>query len=285
MVGQLVRTEKVAEKGSGPMGRRARDLGKVVWGFVVCAYFALAAGAPLLVPYEQAVAVDLRRALRGPGWDEWLGRDELGRRVDARIVWGARNSLAVAGFGVGLGGAVGVFLGSVAGYRRGSLLDRVVGTGMDVLLAVPRMLLALMVVALTGQSREGLMLAVGLSALPSFARLSRGVALRVAVQEYVVGAVAAGAGELRILLRHVLPNVVPVVIPYAALSLAHGVLVVTALGFLGLGSPPPAPEWGSMMSTGRTYLWTHPHLVVVPGVAVALFAVALSQLGDRLEGR
>lgn len=275
----------MAKRDAGPVRRRARDLWKVVWGFVVCAYFAAAAGAPLLVSYEQAVAVDLRRALRGPSWGEWLGRDELGRRVDARIIWGARNSLAVAGLGVGLGGAVGMLLGSVGGYRRGSLLDRVVGTVMDVLLAVPRMLLALMVVAMTGQSKEGLILAVGLSSLPSFARLSRGVAMRVAVQEYVVGAVAVGAGELRILLRYVLPNVVPVVIPYATLSLAHGVLVVTALGFLGLGSPPPAPEWGSMMSAGRTYLWVHPHLVVVPGVAVALFTLALSQLGDRLEGR
>lgn len=267
------------------MGARvvARVSGKVLWGLVACSYFVMAVSAPLVVPYRQAVEVDLSKALAGPSGDAWLGRDELGRPVHARIVWGSRNSLTVAGLGVLGGGILGVLLGSVAGYRRGGGLDAVLSVTVDVMLAVPRMLLALLVVACVGQSSQALTLAVALSSLPSFARLSRGVALGVGVQEYVVAAVALGAGETRILLRHVLPNVIPVVVPYGALSLANGVLVVTALGFLGLGVPPPTPEWGSMMSTARSYLWTHPHLTLIPGAAVALLTVSLSRLADLID--
>ncbi len=252
---------------------------------MVFLYLGMAALVPFLVPYEEAVRVDLARALEPPGGREWLGRDELGRSLGTRLMWGARSTLTVVIAGVGAGGLVGVTLGMASGLHHGGPADAVITAVVDALLALPRLLVALLVVGLVGQSFQALIVAVAFSSFPSFARLARGATLVVQQREFIMAAVALGATRGRILIRHILPNVLDVLLPYASLSLSTAVLVVAALGFLGLGPPPPAPEWGSMLSTARSYLWEHPHLLVVPASAVALLAVSLSLLSDQLAGK
>jgi peptide/nickel transport system permease protein len=268
----------------GTLARFGAGLGGWAWGLVVLVYLGAAVAAPLLVPYEQAVRVDLRRALEPPGPGEWLGRDELGRSMAARLIWGARSTLTVVTLGVGAGGVVGVALGMVSGLHHGGRFDAAATTLVDAILALPRLLVALLVVGLVGQSTQALVVAVGVASFPSFARLARGATLAVRQREFIVAAVALGATSVRILIRHVLPNVLDVLLPYTSLSLSTGILVVAALGFLGLGPPPPAPEWGSMLSSARSYLWEHPHLLVVPGCAVAVLTVSLSLLSDQFAG-
>lgn len=283
----MVVAEKVRGRGAVP----ARGLPRVgrsgwgIWAAIVGAYVAAAVFAPVFAAYEEAVRVDLRQALSGPRPGEWLGRDELGRPVAARVLWGARSSLTIAVAGVGLGAVTGTSLGMLSGLRQGTAVDGAITTAVDALLALPRILLALLVVAFLGQNKVALTVAVALSAFPGFARLARGATLRLTGQEFVYAALALGAGHIRILHKHIFPNILEVLLPYASLSLSNAILVIAALGFLGLGPPPPEPEWGGMLSTARTYLWAHPHLLVVPGTAVALLAVSLSVLSDNLMAR
>jgi ABC-type dipeptide/oligopeptide/nickel transport system permease subunit len=184
-----------------------------------------------------------------------------------------------------MGGGVGTAVGIWLGYRRGTWLDMVASGMVDALLAMPRMLLALVVIAVAGQNAGGLGGAVALSSLPMFARLARSTAMGVAQREYVTASIAIGAGELHVLRRHVWPNVLPILSSYGSLSLANAILVVTAVGFLGLGYPPPAPEWGSMMSSARSYLWSHPHLTLVPATVVTALTLSLARLADLGLGR
>jgi peptide/nickel transport system permease protein len=211
-----------------------------------------------------------------------LGTDQLGRDILARIVAGSRVTLAVAGAAVILGGIVGTLLGLVAGYF-GGLLDRVLMRLADIQLAVPLMLLALMVIAALGPSLQNLVMVLALVSWVRYARIVRGQVLAVREREFVQSARAIGASAPRIILRHILPNVLTPAIVVATLELARVIVLEAGLSFLGLGVQPPFPSWGRMLAEGRTYISSAWWIITFPGLALMLTVLAVNLLGDWLR--
>lgn len=240
--------------------------------------------APWLAPHpaDALGAVHPERKLQPPGPGHWLGTDELGRDLLSRILFGARLSLLAAALAVGLALLLGVPLGLLAGYA-GGRADLWLTRLTDVVLGFPPLLLAVALAAAFGPSLVNAMVATALAWWPWYARIVRAEAAALRVRPFVEGARAAGASDLRILLRHVLPNALPPVIVQASLDVGSVILTAAALGFLGLGAQPPQPEWGLMVSTGRTYLLTHPWVAVAPGLAIFVTALAFNLLGDGLR--
>jgi peptide/nickel transport system permease protein len=242
---------------------------------------AASAGAGLLCA-DDPHAIDLERRLQGPGRAGVLGADVLGRDVLSRLLHGGRISLGISLAVVGLSCSVGVLLGVPAGLRGGwpdALLMRVV----DLLLAFPGILLALVLMALLGPGLGTLILALSATGWVSFARLSRALALKVGCEVYTEAARALGASRLRLVLRHVLPNIAGPVLVQATLGMAGVMLAESSLSFLGLGLPEPLASWGGMLGEGRAQLFEAPHLTLVPGLAIALSVVAFNTLGDALR--
>jgi peptide/nickel transport system permease protein len=240
-----------------------------------------AAGAPLLSPHDPTHQ-DLEQVLRPPSVEHPLGTDHLGRDILARILHGARLSLFIGVLAVALGGAVGIPLGVLSGYY-GGLVDLLVQRAVDVLLAFPTFLLALTLVALLGVGLGNVIVAVGVSAVPRFARLVRSSVLSIREQTYVEAARALGLPDWAVLLRHVLPNALTPVIVQASLGVGLAILVAAGLGFLGLGVQPPTPEWGAMLGEGRQYIFHSPYAATFPGLAIFLTVMAFNLLGDGLR--
>lgn len=211
-----------------------------------------------------------------------LGTDELGRDVLARIVYGSRITLTIALIAVLLGGAVGVLFGIVAGYL-GGVVDRVLMRVVDIQLALPLMLLALLVVAAFGPSTENLILVLALTSWVRYARIIRGQALALREREFVLSARAIGAGAWRIMWRHLLPNVLTPALVVATLELARVIIMDAALSFLGLGVQPPHPSWGRMLADGRVYISTAWWVVTFPGLAILFTVLSVNLLGDWLR--
>jgi peptide/nickel transport system permease protein len=245
---------------------------------VVLVVIALA--APLLAPHDPN-AQDTSRRLEAPSKDHALGLDDLGRDVLSRIIWGARVSLRVGFSVVLIASIVGVTLGAIAGYF-GGWADVAVMRLCDILLAFPGILLAIALVAVLGPSLNNVILALATTAWVGYARLTRGQVLKVREMEYVTAAKALGARSPRVILKHVLPNVINPVIVLATLGLAGTILSEAALSFLGLGVQPPTPSWGAMLTSGRNYLELASHLAVYPGLAIMLAVMGLNFLGDGL---
>jgi peptide/nickel transport system permease protein len=240
----------------------------------------VALAAPLLAPYDPSVQ-DTSRRLEGPSSDHLLGLDDLGRDVLSRVIYGARVSLRV-GFSVVLIASVtGILLGAIAGYFGGKI-DTVIMRLSDILLAFPGILLAIALVAVLGPSLNNVILALAVIGWVGYARLVRGQVLKVREMEFVTAAKALGAKSHRIILRHVLPNVLNPVIVMATLGLAGAILAEAALSFLGLGVQPPTPSWGAMLTSGRLYLGLANHLAIFPGIAIMLAVMGLNFLGDGL---
>ncbi|HEU4522930.1 MAG TPA: nickel transporter permease [Thermoanaerobaculia bacterium] len=240
----------------------------------------IALAAPLISPadpFEQ----DTARRLEAPSKDHPLGLDDLGRDVLARIVWGARVSLRVGFSVVILASIIGVTLGAISGYF-GGLIDVAVMRICDILLAFPGILLAIALVAVLGPSLNNVILALATIGWVGYARLVRGQVLKVREMEYVTAAKALGARSPRVIIRHVLPNVINPVIVMATLGLAGAILSEAALSFLGLGVQPPTPSWGAMLTAGRRYLGLANHLAIFPGAAIMLAVMGLNFLGDGL---
>ncbi|MDR7275746.1 ABC transporter permease [Catenuloplanes atrovinosus] len=237
---------------------------------------ALGAGDPL--------AADPAHALLPPGPAHWFGTDQLGRDVFDRVVHGARHSLTIAVAAIGIAVTGGVLLGLLAGLTH-RWADEALTRSFDALAAFPMLLLALLFIALAGTGTPSLMIAIGIATLPHYARVVRAQTLQVRRAGYVAQAVAFGAGRTRIVLRHVLPNVLGPVPVVAVIGLGEAVLAASGLGFLGMGPQPPSPEWGAMLAEGRNYLavawWTG----ILPGVAVTLTVIALTVTGRRLQAR
>ena len=250
---------------------------------VVLAVFALAAVfAPWIAPHDPA-AIDLNARLLPPGHAHLLGTDELGRDIFSRIVFGARVSLTVAVTVVGLSLVAGLLVGSVAGFY-GGWQDTVLNIYvMNAFMAVPGILLAIAFVAFLGPGLRNVILALTISGWVSYARLVRAQVMATRDREYVDAARVLGAADVRILLRHILPNIVQPVIVQAAIGMAAAVLAEATLSFLGLGIPPPAPSWGSMLNDARAHLFDSPHMVAAPAAAVMLCVLAFSFLGDALR--
>jgi peptide/nickel transport system permease protein len=245
---------------------------------VVAVILLSAVFAPWIAPYDPQ-RQDLEQALQGPSFVHPLGTDEFGRDLFSRIVFGSRWTLAV-GFGsVLVGGITGILAGACAGYY-GGIADSVLMRSLDVLMAFPGILLALTVMALLGTGLWHLVLAVGVYTVPVFARITRSLVLSLRAQDFVEAARALGCRDVRILVRHILPNSAHAIIVTATLTTATSILVAASLSFLGIGVPAGTPEWGAMVSSGRGYMTVAPHLIVFPGAAVAFLAIGLNWIGD-----
>jgi peptide/nickel transport system permease protein len=242
---------------------------------------AVALLAPLIAPYDP-LAQDILQRLKGPSAAHWLGTDQLGRDVLSRIIHGLRSSLAISAgavFVAFLGGSV---LGLLAAYYRG-WTERIIMRLMDVLFAFPVMLLAIGVIAVMGPGALPTAAAIAIVYTPIFARLLRGPALVVAESDFVLSARSIGASDLRIILHHILPNLVSVILVQFSLLLSSAILVEASLSFLGLGTQPPTPSLGMMLSEGRNFLFLAPWAAIFSGVAILIVAFALNLFGDALR--
>ncbi len=272
-------------RGSGAVRRWWRDQPLAVIGVVLLAGFAVAAVlAPWLAPADPAQIALGERLLR-PGPGHWFGTDELGRDILSRIVYGARVSLTVAVSVVGLSLAVGLVAGSAAGFY-GGWTDTVLNVYLtNAFLALPGILLAIAFVAFVGPGLGNVVLALALSGWVNYARLVRAQVMAVREREFVEAARALGASDLRILCRHILPNIMQPVIVQGAIGMAGAVLAEATLSFLGLGVPAPTPSWGAMLNDARSHLFDAPHLLVFPAAAVMLMVLGFNFLGDALRDR
>jgi len=269
-------------------GRPAVLLGRLLRGhlakvglLVIATLVVAAVLAPALAPYDPTEQ-RLERMLQPPGGQHLLGTDDLGRDILSRVLYGARVSLLVGVLAVGISLLAGVSLGLVAGYR-GGWVDDVTMRVMDGLLAFPALVLALAITAALGPSLRNAMIALGIVGIPGFARLVRGQVLSLRAQEYVEAARAAGLADGRIVVRHILPGTLAPIIVHASLRVAFAVLAEAGLSFLGLGTQPPTPSWGSMLNTGREYLEMAPWLSVAPGAAIFVTTLSFNFLGDGLR--
>jgi peptide/nickel transport system permease protein len=265
-------------------GRRRLATPSAAAGVVlIAAVLLVAALAPWLAgrdPLEQ----DLAEFVQPPSAARWFGTDELGRDVWSRVLTAARADLTLVVLGIGLAAALALPLGLVAGYFRGPL-DRAITALSDAALTFPSLVLAVVLVSLFGAGLGGVVAAVGLTTAPALLRLIRALVLQTAALDFVDAARALGAGHAGILTRHVVPAILGRAIVYTTLLGSHALLTVTALGFLGLGIQPPAPEWGNMLANARTYLGTAPWLTVFPALAIVAFILGLNLLGEALRDR
>jgi peptide/nickel transport system permease protein len=249
--------------------------------YLVILLVVAAALAGRLSPYDP-IKVTPEAALQPPGRHHLLGTDPLGRDVLSRLLHGARISLRVGLVSVTIAALLGTTMGLLAGYYRGSL-DLVIMRVIDLLLAFPNVLLALAIIAILGPSIFNLMIAVGISATPGYARLVRGSVLATRESAFVEAAVAVGVPDWLIIWRHILPNVLAPVIVLSTLGMAGAILTGAALSFLGLGVQPPTAEWGVMLSDGRGYLRIAWWITTFPGVAIMLTVMSINMLGDGLR--
>lgn len=225
---------------------------------------------------------NLRLRLQGPSKAHIFGLDEFGRDILMRMIWAVRYSLFMGTIAIALSTVVGVILGSIAGYY-GKVTDNIIMRFMDVLLAIPSMLLATAIVAALGTSLTNVLIAIAISYVPTFARTVRASVLTIKDQEFIEAARAMGASDFRIIFKYILPNSMAPLIVQATLGVAGAILSIAGLSFLGLGIQPPTPEWGSMLSSARSYIREGWHITVIPGLGIMITILALNVMGDGLR--
>ncbi|OGG45639.1 MAG: hypothetical protein A3F84_28875 [Candidatus Handelsmanbacteria bacterium RIFCSPLOWO2_12_FULL_64_10] len=253
----------------------------VAGGALLALFLLIAAVAPWIAPHDP-LAQDLYGRLSPPSAKNWFGTDDFGRDILSRVLHGSRVSLRVGVAAVAIALVVGTAIGLMAGYW-GGLLDNVLMRLMDLMLAFPSILLAIVVVAVLGPSLNNAMLAVGIVSIPQYARLVRASVLSIREQDYVTAARALGARDARIILAAILPNCVAPLTVQSTLGLAGAILDAAGLSFLGLGAQPPTPEWGAMLSGGRDFILSAPWVLTFPGLAILLTVLAFNLLGDGLR--
>ncbi|MBS4206507.1 nickel transporter permease [Bacillus sp. FJAT-50079] len=261
--------------------RLKKNKAAVVGGILILLFIITAIIGPFLTtkdPFE----LDVTNKIQPPSAEHWFGTDNFGRDIFTRIIHGMGLTLYVGFFSVFIGGVIGVFFGVISGYYGGKL-DTVIMRIMDILLAFPGIILALAIVSVLGGSLTNVIIAVGVFSIPAFARIVRGSTLTVRKLEYIDAMRALGASDARIIFKHILPNVMSPIIVQATLRIATAVLTASGLSFLGLGAKPPAPEWGAMLSDGRSYMADAPHMVLVPGIMIVLVVLAFNIFGDGLR--
>jgi peptide/nickel transport system permease protein len=259
------------------LGRRVVILGVTIIGLLL--FVALT--ADLITPYDP-YAQSLRHALEQPSAAHWLGTDQLGRDILSRIIFGTRTSLAVGLVSVAIGAIIGMSFGLSAGYF-GGLVDMLIMRFMDALLAIPPLMLALAIGVALGGGLTNVMISLGISLIPTYARLMRGQVLIVKQTDYITAGDVIGSSDLRIMLTHVLPNCFSPIIVLISLNLGLAILSEAALSFLGLGIKPPGAAWGAMVNDGYSYLLTNPLLSIAPGVCVILVVLGFNLVGDGLR--
>ena len=285
---QAPRTSAISAPGNAststaPTGRR-RLSATLLIGLILIGLVALAAIVSFgWTPYDPTQAMPADR-LQGSSLDHLMGTDKYGRDVFSAMLYGARITLFVGVISVGIAIVVGTPLGILAGIR-GGWIEEVIMRASDIALAFPALLLAIMFSAVFGASTLTAMVAIGIATVPGFARVARSGTLQVMTTEYVLAARAASQSRFRIALRHVLPNIIGMVVVQSSVSFALAVLAEAGLSFLGLGTPPPTPSWGRMLQESQQFLGTEPMLAVWPGVAIAIAVMGFNLLGDGLRDR
>lgn len=241
---------------------------------------AIASG--FIFNYEEDVIAQSRDRLQPPNSEHWFGTDSLGRDIFARILYGSRYSLAI-GFGsVIIGLTLGIITGSLAGYYGGHV-DQFIMRANDILFSIPNIMIAVVVVSLLGTSTLNLLFALSVTVATAFARIARASVMTLRGQEFVESAYALGLPTWKILAKHIIPNCLSPIIVQLTLSIGTTIIAASSLSFLGIGVPSPAPEWGAMLSSGRTYIRSASYICVIPGIAIMLTVLALNLLGDGLR--
>lgn len=264
------------------IARRFMKNQTAVFGLAVIVILMVFAMFPAQLSHADYTIQDLANRYAAPSAEHFLGTDELGRDMYTRIVWGCRTSLTIGLASVGIAGVIGVILGTLAGYF-GGILDNVLMRIVDILMAVPNLLLGISIVAALGNSISVLIFAIALGNIAAFARVTRSSVITVRDTEYVEAARATGASDARIMRKYVLPNALAPIIVQITTCLAGSILNISGLSFVGLGVPAPTPEWGSMLSNARSIMRDYPLQIVFPGVAIMLTVFAFNLFGDGLR--
>lgn len=280
-----MKTEKTKKRSmAGDIWRRLLRNKMAVVGLVILLLLVISAiFADVIADYDsKVVAQNVVERLQGPSAEHWFGTDEFGRDIFARIIHGGRVSLVVGLVSISVSLVVGGCLGAFAGFYGGKV-DNIIMRIMDIFLAIPSILLAITIVAALGTNLINVMIAIGISYIPTFARIVRAAVMGVKDQEFVESARAIGASNATIIFREVIPNCMAPIIVQATLSVAGAILSTASLSFIGLGVQPPSPEWGAMLSSGRNFLRDAMHLTLFPGLAIVITILALNLLGDGLR--
>lgn len=260
-----------------------RNKGAMVGSAIVLIIVFVALFADVFLDYDtQVVGQNVAERLQWPSARHWFGTDELGRDIFFRVLYGTRFSCSVGLVAVTIGLVIGVTLGAIAGFYGGTL-EEVIMRSTDILGAVPNMLMAIVIVSVLGQSIWNLMLAVGITSVPQFVRITRAAVLTVRNQEYVEASKAIGLSNRRIIFKHILPNCLSPIIVQATLRVASAIISASSLSFLGLGVPAPSPEWGALLSGGRKYIRDYSYMTLFPGLALMITVLALNMMGDGLR--
>jgi peptide/nickel transport system permease protein len=262
--------------------RKLKSSKSALIGLVLVGFFILIAILAPVLPIPDSSATDWLAVRQAPSAAHWLGTDEIGRDLLSRMIWGAQASLLAGAVSVAIAVICGVPLGLIAGYF-GGWVDQIIARVTDALLATPFLILAIALAAFLGPSLTNAMIAIGLSAMPVFIRLTRGQVLAVKTEDYVEGARAIGLGHRRIISHYILPNVFPPILVQATLTVATAIIAEASLSFLGLGQQPPAPSWGSMLNTAKNFLSQAPWMALWPGAAIFLVVIGFNLVGDGLR--
>ncbi|WP_458863187.1 ABC transporter permease [Acidaminobacterium chupaoyuni] len=263
--------------------RLRKNKGAMLGLSVVLLLIFIALFSGVFLDYEtQVVGQNTANRLQSPSLHHLMGTDEYGRDVFARILYGTKYSLSVGFVAVSIALVCGVFLGAVAGFF-GGVWEEIIMRSTDIFSSVPNMLMAIVIVAALGQSMFNLMIAIGLTSIPQFVRITRAAVLTVRNQEYVESARAIGQGNAKIIFSHILPNCLSPIIVQATLRVASAIISASSLSFLGLGVPAPNPEWGAMLSGGRRFIRDYSYMTLFPGLAIMVTVLSLNLFGDGLR--
>jgi peptide/nickel transport system permease protein len=254
----------------------------VVGGIFTLLLILMAVFAPIVAPYNPSEQ-DYAKFLQSPNGENLLGTDELGRDIFSRIIYGARVSIQAGIISVGIALLIGIPIGLFSGYYRGVLDEFVVMRFTDALLSFPPLVLALSLAAVLGAGLQNAMIAIGIIFTPNFIRLVRGEVLSQREREYVTAAKASGISDFKIIFRHILPNCMPPILVQGTLSIAAAIISEASLSYLGLGTQPPTPSWGAMLSMGQGYLGDAPWISLFPGVFIFLTVLSINLFGDGLR--
>ena len=248
---------------------------------VILILIVIAFLAPIVAPYDP-YEQNLARALEQPSSEHWLGTDPLGRDELSRIIYGSQVSLIVGIIAVGIAAGAGISLGLISGFFGGKL-DAVIMRFIDALMSIPPIALALAIAAALGGGLQNIMIAVGISLTPGFSRIMRGLVLSIKETDYITAGRSIGASDIRLMIRHVLPNAFPILIVTITVLMGAAILIEAGLSFLGIGIAPPGAAWGNMVSDGYRYLLTHPILSFAPGFCIMLVVMSFNMAGDGLR--
>ncbi len=255
--------------------------GSVVGLVIILILAFVAIFGKLLMPYDPNYS-DMTKSFLKPGAAHWFGTDQLGRDIFSRIIDGTHISLTVGISAVAISLTIGTILGAIAGYRGGKA-DTVIMRLMDMMLSIPSILLAIAFMAALGKGIDKAVIAIGLVSIPEYARIVRGCVLSVKENDYVQAAKVVGNKDMRIVFKHIMPNIISSIVVRATLGISTAVLDTSALGFLGLGVQPPFAEWGDMLGRARGFIFSAPYTLIFPGVAITITVLAFNLLGDGLR--